>query len=506
MSPENDLPGLAPMDEFNTELLHQVRPPHWKNPTPKGTYQLVAIGAGAAGLISAAGAAGLGARVAIIERNLMGGDCLNVGCVPSKGVIRAARAWHAAAQAKTFGGPSISGPGDFGMAMQRMRKLRAKISPVDGAQRFSDLGIDVFIGHATFTGPDSLEVGGQTLRFKKAVIATGARAAALPIPGLKEAGYLTNENFFNQTSLPKRLGIIGAGPIGCEMAQSFARFGSEVSVLDIGEHVLPREDADAASIVQAAMKRDGVRYIPSASLKEVKRRGEERILHYHIDGQAHELPVDEVFVAVGRTPNLENLGLEAAGVRAHARGVEVDDHLRTSNKRIFAAGDICSPYQFTHAADAMARIVVQNALFFGRAKLSDLIIPWCTYTSPEVAHVGMYAHDAKAKGVAVNTIQIPLSEVDRALLDGEDEGFLKVHVRQGSDQIVGATLVAEHAGEMIGELALAISAKVGLSKIAKTIHPYPTQGEVIKKAGDAWNRGKLTPRVAALFKLFFKFF
>ncbi|MBW2713166.1 MAG: FAD-dependent oxidoreductase, partial [Deltaproteobacteria bacterium] len=336
MSAENFLPDLAPMDEFNTKLLNQVRPPNWKNPTPKGTYHLVAIGAGAAGLISAAGAAGLGARVAIIERNLMGGDCLNVGCVPSKGVIRAARAWHAAARAKDFGGPSLMGEGDFGQAMQRMRKLRAEISPVDGAQRFRDLGIDVFIGHASFTGPDTLEVGGQTLRFKKAVITTGARASALPIPGLSEAGYLTNENFFNQTSLPKRLGIIGAGPIGCEMAQSFARFGSEVSVLDIGEHVLPREDADAARIVQAALKRDGVLYIPSAQTQKVERRGAERVVHYQVKGQARELIVDELFVAVGRTPNLENLGLEAAGVRAHARGVEVDDYLRTSNKRIFA--------------------------------------------------------------------------------------------------------------------------------------------------------------------------
>lgn len=506
MSLEIDTPELSPMDEFNTELLNQVRPPHWKNPTPKGTYQFVAIGAGAAGLISAAGAAGLGARVAIIERNLMGGDCLNVGCVPSKGVIRAARAWHAAAQAKNFGGPSLSGSGDFGQAMQRMRKLRAKISPVDSAQRFRDMGIDVFIGHATFTGPDTLEVGGQTLRFKKAVIATGARAAALPIPGLSEAGYLTNENFFNQTSLPPRLGIIGAGPIGCEMAQSFARFGSQVSLLDIGEHVLPREDADAAAIVQASMQRDGVNYIPSASIKEVERRGEERIVHYQVDGEARELPIDQLFLAVGRTPNIENLGLEAAGVQAHARGVEVDDRLRTSNKRIFAAGDICSPYQFTHAADAMARIVVQNALFFGRSRVSDLIIPWCTYTSPEIAHVGLYTQDAEAKGIATETLHIPLSEVDRALLDSEAEGFLKVHVRKGSDEILGATLVAEHAGEMIGELALAITAKVGLSKIAKTIHPYPTQGEVIKKAGDAWNRGKLTPLVAALFKGFFRIF
>ncbi len=350
---------------------------------------------------------------------------------------------------------------------------------------------------------------GKRLRFRRAVIATGARAAEPPIPGLAEAGFRTNETIFNLTELPKRLVVIGGGPIGCEMAQSFARFGSHVTHLVQEGHVLPREDADAAGDRPAG---DDRRRRP-LRIRHEGRRGQApgrraRWSPSSADGQRHEVVADEILVAAGRAPNVEGLGLEAAGVRYGKRGVEVDDNLRTSNQNVFACGDVASRFQFTHIADAQARIVIQNALFFGRAKASALTIPWCTYTTPEIAHVGMYEKDAQAKGLEVDTLTIHLADVDRAILDGADEGFLRVHVEKGSKEgkILGATLVAEHAGDMIGELCLAVTHGIGLGKIASVIHPYPTQGEVVKKAADTWRRGKLTPTVKKIFDWFFRTF
>jgi len=501
---------VEPLDEHNRKLLDNVHPSTWTNPEPAERYHLVVIGAGTAGLVSAAGAAGLGARVALVERHLMGGDCLNVGCVPSKAVIRAARAWHEARQeASRFGAPAAAGPGgDFAAVMERMRRLRAGISVHDSASRFQGLGVDVFLGDGRFTGPDAVEVGGKRLRFRRAVVATGARAAVPPIPGLAEAGYRTNETVFNLTALPPRLAVVGGGPIGCELAQAFARFGSRVTLLVQEGHVLSREDADAAEIVQQALLRDGVRLELGMKILEVRGGPGGKVVVVESAGQRKEVPADEILVAAGRAPNVEGLGLEAAGVRYGKRGVEVDDNLRTSNPKIFACGDIASGFQFTHVADAQARIVIQNALFYGRSKTSALTIPWCTYTSPEVAHVGLYEKDAREKGVEIETLTIQLSTVDRAILDGEDEGFLRVHVEKGSKngKILGATLVAEHAGDMLGELCLAITRGIGLNEIAGVIHPYPTQGEVVKKAADAWRRGKLTPTVKKIFNWWFRTF
>jgi pyruvate/2-oxoglutarate dehydrogenase complex dihydrolipoamide dehydrogenase (E3) component len=511
---------VEPLDAYNRALLANVHPPGWVNPRPAPRYHLVVVGAGTAGLVSAAGAAGLGARVALVERHLMGGDCLNVGCVPSKAILRAARAWDEARQAASrFGGPAAAGAPSFGAAMERMRRLRAGISPHDSAERFRGLGIDVFLGDARFTAPDAVEVDGQLLRFRRAVIAAGARAAVPPLPGLAEAGFRTNETIFNLTELPRRLAVVGCGPIGCELAQAFARFGSEVTLLGRQGQLLPREDADAAAIVAAALTRDGVRLELGVKATAVRRRGAEKVLELeHVQGTGRqggegghggqdgrrELAVDEILVATGRQPNVEGLGLRAAGVRYTAKGVEVDDRLRTSNRRIFACGDVASKYQFTHVADAQARLVIQNALFFGRAKASALTVPWCTYTSPEIAHVGLYRRDARGRGLEVDTLTVPLADNDRAVLDGEDEGFLRVHLERGTDRILGATLVAEHAGDMLGELCLAITQGIGLGSIASVIHPYPTQAEVVKKAADTWRRGKLTPRVKKLFAWWFR--
>jgi len=509
---------IAPDDAANRELLQNVHPADWRNPEPRPRYHLVVVGGGTAGLVSAAGAAGLGARVALVERHLLGGDCLNVGCVPSKGVIRAARAWHTARTgAERFGAPAADAgaEGDFAAAMERMRRLRASLSGHDGARRFRDLGVDVFLGDGRFVSPSEVEVTGSSgtarLAFRRAVVATGARAAVPPIPGLAEAGYLTNETLFNLTALPARLVVLGPGPIGCEMAQAFARFGSRVTLVGRGRQLLPREDADAAAVVGRAMTADGVELALGWQPVAVRREGAGRVVVLASCDDAEstrEVAADEILVATGRAPNVDGLGLDAAGVRHSAKGVEVDDRLRTSNRRIYACGDVASRFQFTHMADAQARIVIQNALFalgpLGSARASALVVPWCTFTAPEIAHVGMYEADARAKGIAVESLTVPLAEVDRAVLEGDDEGFLRIHLKKGTDEILGATLVAERAGDMIAELCLAMTKRIGLGAIASVVHPYPTEAEVIKKAADLWRRGRLTPRVKRLFAWWFR--
>jgi pyruvate/2-oxoglutarate dehydrogenase complex dihydrolipoamide dehydrogenase (E3) component/uncharacterized membrane protein YdjX (TVP38/TMEM64 family) len=499
-APAPRLGHVVPDDAHDRALVAAVHPPGHVNPTPSGRYNLVVIGAGTAGLVTAAGAAGLGARVALVERHLLGGDCLNVGCVPSKALLASARAAAAARRAADFGVRIGDVAVDFPAVMERMRRLRAGIAPHDSVERFQRLGVDVFLGEGRFTSRTTVAVDGTTLRFGRAVIATGARPATPPIPGLAAAGYLTNETIFSLTALPPRLAVIGAGPIGCELSQAFRRFGSEVTLLNDVAHVLPREDDDAAAVVERALDADGVRVERRATITRVERRGAERLVHWERDGAAHAVAVEAILLAAGRVPNVEDLDLETAGIATTAAGVRVDDRLRTTNRRVFAAGDVAFPHKFTHAADALARIVVRNALFLGRRRASALTIPWCTYTSPEVAHVGLDAHEATARGLAVDTIGVPLTEVDRAVLDGETDGFLKVHVRAGSDHIVGATLVAAHAGDMIGEIAVAMAGGVGLGTIAETIHPYPTEAEIIKKAADAYNRARLTPRVRRLFE------
>lgn len=496
-----ELLQLQPSDDHNARLEANVRPPTWKNPTPQGRYNLVVIGAGTAGLVTAAGAAGLGAKVALVERELMGGDCLNVGCVPSKGIISAGRVAATVRNASEFGVRVSDGVRvDFAAAMQRMRRLRANISQADSATRFRDLGVDVFLGDGRFTGSDTIQVGDATLRFKRAVIATGARAAAPPIPGLDQVDHLTNESLFSLTELPKRLGVIGAGPIGCEMAQTFAQFGSEVFLIEAAHGILSREDRQAADVVEASILRDGVKFLCCGHKTRLVHDGSKVRITLQSHDKNYDEPIDQLLVAVGRKPNVDDLNLESVGVDYDKRGVRVNDRLQTTNPLIYAAGDICSRYQFTHAADFMARIVIQNALFRGRAKASALTIPWCTYTTPEIAHVGLYEHEAKEKGIEVDTFTQSFDEVDRAILDGEEDGFVKIHAKKGTDTIVGGTIVARHAGDMISEVTLAMKNRIGLKKIASTIHPYPTQAEAIRKIGDQYSRTRLTPFVSGVFK------
>lgn len=491
-------PLVLPEDEHNQQLVANVHPLDWVNPEPNGRYNIVVLGAGTAGLITAIVAASLGAKVALVEQHLMGGDCLNVGCVPSKALIRAARAWTDVRNAKEFGLHIPAGvTGDFGAVMARMRQLRARISRNDSAHRYAKLGVDVYIGAGRFLGGDRIQVegpaGDRTLHFVKASICTGARASAPLIPGLQDAGCLTNETVFSLTELPPRLGVIGAGPIGCELAQAFARFGSQVCLIETQHGILPREDRDAAHIVEQQILHDGVQLLCCGKdLKvEITHGGKRLTAQSH--GRYYDVTVDQILVGTGRAPNVEGLGLKAAGVDYDKDGVKVNGRLQTTNPSIFAAGDVCSRYKFTHAADATAQIVIQNALFphpfgLGYADVESLVMPWCTFTDPEVAHVGLYAQDAKARGIDVETYTYNLDEVDRAILDGEEQGFARIHVQQGTDKILGATIVAAHAGEMINEFSVLMKAGAGAKTIAGTIHPYPTQAEVNKKVVNLWRK------------------
>ena len=473
---------------LDRELRAHVRPPDWVNPVPAGRYNLVVIGGGTAGLVAAAGAAGLGARVALVEQHLLGGDCLNAGCVPSKTLISSARA-HL----------------PFREAMARVRQARVTLAPHDSAHRFRSLGVDVFFGRARFADHESVIVDEQRLRFARAVVATGARPSIPPIPGLANASPLTSETVFDATDPPRRIGIIGGGPVGCELAQAFRRLGVDVVLLHDLPRLLERDDIDAAAVVEQALRREGVRLVLGTRIGRVDERDGVRTIAYETDGRAGTAEVDAILVSTGRTPNVEGLNLDAAGIATTATGaVRVDDFLRTTNPRIYACGDVCLPWKFTHAADAAARIVVQNALFavgpLGRRRLSGLTMSWCTFTDPEVAHAGLSEREAGERGIAIDTYTQPLSTLDRAVTDGRIDGFVKLHARRGTGAIVGATIVAPHAGDLIAEVSVAMAGKTPLGTIANAIHPYPTYAEAIRKCGDLYNRTRLTPRVKTLFK------
>ena len=502
---------LAPMDAYNQQLIDAVHPPDWLNPAPADLYDLVVIGAGTAGLVVAAGAAGLGLglKVALIERHLMGGDCLNFGCVPSKTMIRSSRIVGEIWRGQGLGIRADRVEIDFGAVMARLRRIRAEISDHDSVARFTDLGVDVFLGDGQFSSRETISVGEQVLRFKKAVIATGTSAAVPAVPGLAVAGYLTNETVFNLVERPQRLAIIGGGPIGCELAQTYQRLGCEVILLHRGGQILAKEDSEAATIVQQILIEEGVNLILDCQLQQVTVTPQGKAITYTTLDRTETIVVDEILVGTGRTPNIVSLNLVQAGVTFDDRGVEVNDYLQTTNPHIYAAGDVCMEWKFTHAADAAARIVIKNTLFspfgVGRSKLSSLVMPWVTYTDPEIAHVGLSVAAAQQQGLQFGTIKIEMSSVDRAITDGETTGFLKIIHRHGSDEILGATIVASHAGEMISEITTAMVNQIGLSKLSSVIHPYPTQADCIKKAADAYRRTLLTPRTKQILGLLTRF-
>ncbi|EGD80540.1 mercuric reductase [Salpingoeca rosetta] len=506
---------LSPMDTHNLALLSKVHPADWKNPEPKKAYDLVVIGAGAGGLVSAAGAAGTGAKVALIEARLMGGDCLNVGCVPSKALLHAAAVVAQMRNTKELADLGISVSGtvdvDFGKVMERMRRLRAEIADNDSAQRFTQkLGVNVYLGRAKFTGKREVVVNDDVhLKFQKCVIATGGSPRLPAIDGLSDAYQaqnpehpliLTNESIFNLTELPARLGVIGAGPIGCELAQAFARFGSEVQLFARSGHVLAKEDQDAAQLVEDALERDGVELILDVTAY-TRVHCDDKSVHVTVtrkDEPDHPVTYSfsQLLVAAGRRPNVGALDLDKAGVAFDdSRGVHVNDRLQTSNDRVYAVGDVCSPVQFTHASDFMARMVVRNCLFFGKAKFSQLIIPWCTYTSPEVAHVGLSRRVLDEEGKEYDVYEKPLAENDRAIVEGQTRGFVRILCKKHTDKIIGATIVAAHAGDLISEVTQAMQTNTGLGKLAAVIHPYPTQADAIRACGDLYNKTRLTTSV-----------
>ncbi|MHB8494796.1 MAG: mercuric reductase [Casimicrobiaceae bacterium] len=499
LHPPIQQPVVGPYDR---ELCDNLRPPDWRNPRPREPYHLLVIGAGPAGLVAARRAAALGAKVALIERRLLGGGSLNYGSVPSKTLIRSSRLYAEMRDATNFGVTPPENIGvDFPMAMERMRRIRTRISRVDSAARLAAEGIDVFFGTARFTSGDAVDVDGTRLRFKKAMVATGSRSRLPSIPGLAEAGYLTNETVFDLTALPASLLVIGGGPLGCELAQAFARFGSRTIITHDVPLFLPKEERDAAQMVAEALARDGVEIHLNTKAVNVWVEGGKKCIETLNDGNVATIRVDQILTGIGRVPAVGELDLEAAGVAYDAvTGIRIDDFLRTTNRRIYAAGDVCLEHQFTDAADATARIVVQNALFLGRKRVSALTIPWCTYTDPEIAHVGIYVKEARERGIPVMTYTVPMHDVDRAIADGEEDGFVKIHVREGTDTILGATVVARHAGEMINGISLAMVAGIGLRTVARVIHTYPTQAEAIRKAAHACTRTRLSPFVAWLMR------
>eukprot|EP00536_Pseudo-nitzschia_multiseries_P002632 jgi/Psemu1/317943/estExt_fgenesh1_pm.C_350017 len=511
-----------PMDSYNTTLLDHVHPPEWCDPSASNndgssTYDMVCIGAGVGGLITASSAAGVGAKVAMIEENLLGGDCLNVGCVPSKAIIHSANMAHSVKgdikrleEAGIYVDPSAVRV-DFEKVMERVRKVRAQISHHDSAERYTGLGVEVYIGRAVFASERSVVVNGRTLNFKKAVIATGGYPTLVPMEGLKE---LHEKSFSTDPGEPKpiRMGVIGPGVIGMELAQAMQRLGTQVTIFGRSGRVLPKEEEDMADVVKQQMIKDGVSF--SLSVTEYKGielngnvldNGYPEMKMTVVEKGSREIETtyefDALLVAAGRRPNVTGMDLELAKVEYDTKkGLIVNDKLQTTNPRIYGVGDCCSQFKFTHAADFMARTVIRNALFFGKGKMSDLLIPYATFTSPEISSVGLYGKDLDELGIEYRVFEKHFKDNDRAICDDDTDGFIRFRVDAKTDAILGCSVVGKGAGNMIGEVTLAMESGTGLGSVANVIHPYPTTSEVVRQSGDLYNKTKLTSIVKSLLR------
>jgi pyruvate/2-oxoglutarate dehydrogenase complex dihydrolipoamide dehydrogenase (E3) component len=436
--------------------------------------------------------------VALIERHRLGGDSLNTGTVPSKAIIRTAGVRMIMPRAEEYGTPASPDlPVDFQAVMARMRRIRSRIAEYHSAERLRARGVDVFFGSAQFAASNTLMAGDTAIRFKKALIATGSQPQRSTIPGLEQAGYLTSETVFDLTSLPRRLAIIGGGPLGCEAAQTFSRLGTHVTLVQDDPKFLPHEERDASQLLSFSLARDGVDTRLNTFVLGVGVENGVKILDTANDDARYRIEADEILLSIGRTPNVGDLGLDAAGIAFDARtGIAVDDFLRTTNPRVYAAGDVCLSLRFTNAAEATARMAVQNAFAARRRRLSLMTIPWCTYCDPEIAHVGMHVWDASERSVPIKSFTVMMQDVARAITDGQDDGFVKIHVKLGTDKILGATIVAARASEMINEISVAMSTGIGMRKLARVLHTYPAQSGAIRRhpAG----RPGLYPRPAGL--------
>ena len=479
----------------------------------EGVYNVVVVGAGTAGLVTAAGTAGLGGRVALVERNLMGGDCLNFGCVPSKALISSARLVQRIRESEKWGLDQSEPQFVFEKVFERMRARRAKIAPHDSRERFESLGVDVFHGEARFVSPHEVEVNGQRLRARNFVIATGSRAVIPKIKGIDSVPYFTNETIFDELKRKtENMIVLGGGPIGCELAQTFRRLGVDVTIFQRSDQLLPREDRDVAEFVERRLINEGVRVIKNADARSVATSETGKVALQLLDRQSGQLVeptffADALLVAAGRTPNLRSLDLKSVGIDTTERGVHVNDYLQTSQRHIYAVGDVIGPFLFTHMADAQGRVAVRNILVpfqFLRQKMDYSVVPWCTYVDPEVAHVGLGEKEAKGQNIDYDLFVVPLEDVDRAVVESEDAGFAKILTGKDSDKILGATIIAPHAGDLLHEFVLAMKARIGLGTIASTIHAYPTFAELARKAGDKYNKTRLTPRAKKIFTWLYK--
>jgi len=452
---------------------------------------IVVIGAGSGGLVSAYIAAVVRAKVSLIEKNAMGGDCLNTGCVPSKALIRSAKLMNDIRHSAKYGVQDASGEIDFAKTMARVHEIIAKIEPHDSPERYRSLGVDVIEGEGRITSPWTVEVNGRTLSTRSIIVATGGSPFVPPIPGLADVPYRTSENLWEMTEQPKRLVVLGGGPIGSELSQAFRRLGSEVCQVERGEAIMSREDPDVAALVQARFEEDGIRVMTGTDAVAVEQENGENVLVCERDGTTVRLPFDEIIVAVGRRANTSGFGLEELGVEIADDGtVATDGFLRTNVDSIHAVGDVAGPYQFTHVAAHQAWYATVNSLFgmFWKFRADYSVIPWATFTDPEVARVGLNETEAKAKGIAYELTTYGIDDLDRAIADSSDEGIVKVLTKPGKDKILGVTIVGAHAGDLIAEYVLAMKHGLGLNKVLGTIHIYPTMAEMNKYVAGEWKR------------------
>ena len=451
---------------------------------------IVVIGAGSAGLVSAYIAAAVKAKVILIERHKMGGDCLNTGCVPSKALLRSAKIANYMRRAEEFGIESVPVKPVFNKVMQRVQSIIEAIEPHDSIERYTELGVECVTGEAEIIDPHTVRVGDRDITTKNIIIAAGARPFVPPIEGLDQITYLTSDNIWQLKEQPKRLVVLGGGPIGCELSQAFSKLGTEVTIVEMMDQLMGREDSDVAELITDNFENSGIKVLTNHKAIKVS-NGRNKVLHCEAENGTVEIPFDEILVAVGRRANSDGMGLEKLGITLRRNGtIETDDYLRTAIPNIFACGDITGPYQFTHTAAHQAWFAVVNALFgFAKKfKVDYRVIPWATFTMPEVARVGLNETDAKQKDIAYEVTRYGIDDLDRAIADGEAHGFVKVITPRGKDKILGVTIVGHHAGDLIAEYVLAMKYNLGLNKILGTIHLYPSLSESNKFVAGNWKR------------------